>query len=146
MAGVPSVIILPPVAPGPERAAPGASGATASPRVSAVERIAPPREEARSRQPRPNAGEGERSRRREGRELRHLAVRSGAGQAPQPFGAVRFAASRFLVQVLGQGSGPPAGPLAQHRDGAALGSEAYRRAGAEPAHYSEQPTLFRIAV
>ncbi len=48
--------------------------------------------------------------------------------------------------MLGQGAGTPAGPLAHHREGSELGSEAYRRAGAGPTHYSEQPALFRIAV
>lgn len=146
MAGVPSIIILPPVAPGLERAAPGSHGEPASRRVSVVQRLAPPREDGRARQPRPHADDSERSRQRDIREVRQLVVHSGAEAIPQPFGGARFAASRFLVQVLGQGSSPPAGPLSQHRDGAALGSEAYRRAGAEPVHYSEQPTLFRIAV
>jgi hypothetical protein len=61
-----------------------------------------------------------------------------------------YATSAFLAQILGQdqsqdlGSAPTAG--ARHRDGAALGSEAYRRAGGEPVYYSEQPRILRIAV
>lgn len=36
--------------------------------------------------------------------------------------------------------------LVQHRDGAAIGSAAYRRAGGEPQVFSEEPELFRLAV
>ncbi len=57
------------------------------------------------------------------------------------------AATGFLAQVLGQAAESGAhGPLAGHRDGPTLGSEAYRRAGGEPALYSPEPALFRLAV
>jgi hypothetical protein len=50
-----------------------------------------------------------------------------------------------MAQVLNQtwGSGPSAG-LPDHRDGAVLGSDAYRRAGGEPALYPTGATLFRL--
>jgi hypothetical protein len=140
------VIILPPARTGLERAASGPVGGSAFGRIPAVQRSAPPREDGRARQSRPSRGDSERSRERDNREVRQLVVRSGSGDLPQNFGGAGFASTNFLVQMLGQGSGAPAGPLAHHRDGAALSSEAYRRAGAEPPRYSEQPALFRIAV
>ncbi|RMD64617.1 MAG: hypothetical protein D6826_02035 [Alphaproteobacteria bacterium] len=36
--------------------------------------------------------------------------------------------------------------LAEHRDGPGLGAAAYRRAGAHPPLYSEQPTVFRMSI
>ena len=55
------------------------------------------------------------------------------------------ASAGFMAQVLNQawGSGRAAG-LPGHRDGAVLGSNAYRRAGGEPALYSTGATLFRL--
>ena len=59
----------------------------------------------------------------------------------------RGAAPGFVAQVLGQASGPqPDQPLLHHRDAPVLGSEAYRRAGGEPALYRSDPALFRLAV
>ncbi|MEE9234127.1 MAG: hypothetical protein V3U28_01640 [Candidatus Acidoferrales bacterium] len=150
MSSVPSMVILPPLGSGPERAGPGALGEQAFRRVPGIQRILPPREDARARQSRPGPVDSERSRKRDLREVRQLVIRSGSDDLPQRFpgnfAGTRFASTHFLVQILGQGAGTPAGPLAHHRDGAELGSEAYRRAGAEPAHYSERPALFRIAV
>jgi hypothetical protein len=100
----------------------------------------------RSRQSRPDPGDSERSRERGNREVRELIVRSASDPFATQFAGARFASTHFLVQMLSQGSGAAPGPLAHHRDGAALGSAAYRRAGAEPPHYSEQPALFRIAI
>ena len=58
------------------------------------------------------------------------------------------AAPPFAAQLLGQQApDAPAGPeLLAHRDAAALGSEAYRRAGGEPPFYSEAPAYFRLSV
>lgn len=57
------------------------------------------------------------------------------------------ASTTFAAQLLGQASTrdedrfPP-----HHRDGAELGSVAYRRAGGEPTIYSSEAALIRIAV
>ncbi len=148
MNGVPSMVILPPLGSGPERAAPSPLGERAFRPVPGIQQILPPREDARARQSRPDPVDSERSRKRDYREVRELVIRSGsnglAQRFPGNFAGAHFASTHFLVQMLGQGA--PAGPLAYHRDGAELSSEAYRRAGAEPVHYSEQPALFRIAV
>ena len=55
------------------------------------------------------------------------------------------ASAGFMAQVLNQawGGGPSAG-LPGHLDGALLGSDAYRRAGGEPALYPTGATLFRL--
>ncbi len=143
------MVILPPLGSGPERAAPGPLGEQAFRRVPGIQRILPPHEDARARQSRPGPVDSERSRKRDHREVRQLVIRSGSDHLLQRFPgnfAGAFASTHFLVQMLGQGADAPADPLAHHRNGAALGSEAYRRAGAEPAHYSERPALFRIAV
>lgn len=64
----------------------------------------------------------------------------------QAFGATPFTSIQFLAQMIGQAEESSDGPLAYHPDGVALGSDAYRRAGAAPPHYSEQPTVFRVAI
>ncbi len=116
-----------------------------------------------------------RGRARDNREVRQLAIRPGAqggadprfGRAPvagtgvagtgaagpgmagpglQAFGGAPFASIQFLAQVIGQAEEWSSGPPAYHPDGIALGSDAYRRAGAAPPHYSEQPTVFRVAI
>ncbi len=58
------------------------------------------------------------------------------------------AAPPYVAQLLGQQApGALAGlELLDHRDAAALGSEAYRRAGGEPPFYSEAPAYFRLTV
>ncbi len=144
------MVILPPLGSGPERTAPGPLAEQAFRRIPGIQRISPPREDARARQSRPGPVDSERSRKHDYREIRQLVIRSGSDGLPQRlpgnFASAHFASTHFLVQMLGQGASRPAGPLAHHRDGAELSSEAYRRAGAEPAHYSEQPALFRIAV
>ncbi len=150
MNSVPSMIILSPLGSGSERAAPGSVKEQAFRRIPGIQQFMPPIEEARARQSRPAPVDSERSRKRDHREVRQLVIRSGSNDLSQRlsgnFAGAAFATSHFLVQILGQGAGTPGGPFAQHRDGAELGSEAYRRAGAEPAHYSERPALFRIAV
>ena len=144
------MVILPPLGSGPERAAPSPLGERAFRPVPGIQQILPPREDAWARQSRPDPVDSERSRKRDYREVRELVIHSGsddfAQRFPGTFAAAPFASTHFLVQMLGQGAGTPAGPLVNHRDGAELGSEAYRRVGAEPAHYSENPALFRIAV
>ncbi len=69
-----------------------------------------------------------------------------AGLGLQAFGGAPFASIQFLAQVIGQDEESSSGPPAYHPDGIALGSDAYRRAGAAPPHYSEQPTVFRVAI
>lgn len=80
--------------------------------------------------------------------------RDARGSAPPPSQGARGAPVRaaqapalgFLAQLAGGAQNGPVGALAWHRDGPALSSEAYRRAGAEPPVYSEQPRIFRITV
>ncbi len=144
------MVILPPLGSGPERAAPGPLGEQAFRRIPGIQRILPPHEDARARQSRPGPVDSERSPKRDYREVRQLVILSGSDGLPQRFpgyfAGAHFASTHFLAQMPGQGMGAPAGPFAHHRDGAELSSEAYRRAGAEPARYSERPALFRIAV
>ncbi len=60
---------------------------------------------------------------------------------------VSFSAAGFLTQILGQTAGSEgAQGLRHNRDGPTKGSDAYRRAGGEPAVYPSSPTVFRIAV
>ncbi len=165
MGGIASAIIIPPTGSGLDRLAPGFRGEEAFRRVAAVQAIAPRRENAPQRQAGFDPDDGTRGRGRDNREVRQLAIRqdyqSGAnlpsGRAIaagpekaraglQEFGGAPFAAIQFLAQVLGQAEEPSSGPLAYHPDGAALGSDAYRRAGAAPPHYSERPTVFRVAI
>ena len=60
-------------------------------------------------------------------------------QAPPQSGP----SAQFLAQALAQEVAGGADALTQHRDAPALGSEAYRRAGAEPPAYSDRPSVFR---
>ncbi len=165
MGGVASAIIIPPAGSGLDRLAPGFRGEEAFRRVAAVQAIAPRREGAPQRQAGVYPDGVAHSRARDSREVRQLAIRpdyqsganlrSGRAVAAGPgkghaglrdFGGGPFASIQFLAQVLGQAEEPSSGPLAYHPDGAALGSDAYRRAGAAPPHYSEQPTVFRVAI
>lgn len=52
--------------------------------------------------------------------------------------------AQFLAQALAQEVAGGHDALTQHRDAPALGSEAYRRAGAEPPAYSDRPSVFRV--
>ena len=65
----------------------------------------------------------------------------------------RLSSMPFMVQVLGQegqtakGATPAApGGLSEHRDGALMGSDLYRKAGGEPELLPETATLVRFAV
>ena len=88
-------------------------------------------------------------------------VQDAAGEAqqrnpvPEPLRTGRhddglrvLAAVATLVAEPLSGLGDHAGhrDLLQHRDAAAIGSAAYRRAGGEPQIFSEAPELFRLAV
>lgn len=177
MGGITSAIIIPPAGSGVERAVPGSSGAEAFRRVAAVQAIVPRRGDTPHRQAGFYPDDSDRSRGRDNREVRQLAIRpdyrNGAaahtgrapghapGRAPSrdlagepgagrteflDFGGAPFASIQFLAQAIGQAEEPAHGPLAYHPDGAALGSDAYRRAGATPPHYSEQPAFFRVAI
>lgn len=54
--------------------------------------------------------------------------------------------AQFLVQLFGQDQPRSRIVAHQHRDAATHGSDAYRRAGATPPIYSEEATLFRVAI
>jgi hypothetical protein len=75
---------------------------------------------------------------------------SGGAAAQADYRPAAFAGA-FLAQLLSKdesrsaSGGVPAALLSGSRQ-AALGSDAYRRAGGEPPVYSEAPSLFRIAV
>jgi hypothetical protein len=175
MGGIASAIIIPPSGSGLDRVTHGFRGEEAFRRVAAVQPIAPRREGAPHRQagfhPDDSAPDNSaRGRARDNREVRQLAIRPGTQGGANPrsgravvagpgaaglgtdraglqgFGGARFASIQFLAQVIGQEEESSSGPLAYHPDGVALGSDAYRRAGAAPPHYSEQPTLFRVAI
>ena len=165
MGGIASAIIIPPAGSGLDRLAPGFRGEEAFRRVAPVPAIAPRRGDAPHRQAGFYPDDGTRGRGRDDREVRQLTIwpgtqggadlASGRAVAAGPvkgraglreFGGAPFASIQFLAQVLGQAEQPSGGPLAYHPDGAALGSDAYRRAGAAPPHYSEQPTVFRVAI
>ena len=165
MGGIASAIIIPPAGSGLDRLAPGFRGEEAFRRVAPVQAIAPGREGAPHRQAGFYTDDGTRGQGRDHREVRRLtilpgtqgganppsgrtlAVSPGKGRAGlREFGGAPFASIQFLAQMLGQAEETSGGPLAYHPDGAALGSDAYRRAGAAPPHYSEQPTVFRVAI
>lgn len=165
MSGIASAIIIPPANSGPDRAAIGARGTEAFLRIAAVESIAPRREDAPHRRTGFNPEGNARGRGRDTREVRQLAIRpdypSGANlradraptnwpgtdhAGPREFAGAAFASIHFLAQVIGQEEESFGRPRAYHPDGAALGNDAYRRAGAAPPHYSEQPAVFRVAI
>lgn len=126
-----------------DSAAPAAGGAGRGGRVRAVEYVAPVKDSLQDRTRQAGARQPE---------TRQPQDRRGLVPWPEDadgrgFGGPEFGASApFLVQVFGQDRAPPHIALMEHRDAAVLGSDAYRRAGATPPVYSEQPTLFRIAV
>lgn len=165
MSGISSSIIIPPASSGLNRSAAGFRGADSARRVSVVPAIAQRREDVPHRQAAFYSHDSELSQGRDNRQVRQLAIQpvnpNGAkssarralfaettlGQADlQEFGGAPFASIQFLAQVIGQSEEPSSGPLAYRPNGAALGSEAYRRAGAAPPHYPEQPTVFRVAI
>ena len=170
MGGIASAIIIPPSGSVLDRGTPGFRGEEAFRRVAAVQPIAPRDEGAPQRQAGFYPDDGPRGRARDNRDVRQLAIRPGiqgganqrsggavmagpgvaglgaAGPGLQAFGGTSFASIQFLAQVIGQAEESSDGSLAYHPDGIALGSDAYRRAGAAPPHYSEQPTVFRIAI
>ena len=165
MGGIASAIIIPPPGSGLGRVAPGFRGEEAFRRVAAVRAIAPGREDAPHRQANFDPNDSARGRAPDNREVRQLAIRPGyrSGGNPssgraivvgpgtdpaglQKFGAAAFASIQFLAQVIGQAEEPSSEPPAYHPESATLGSDAYRRAGATPPHYSEQPAVFRVAI
>ena len=124
----------------------GEDPSTARP-VQAVTRIAHRRDDVRTRQHRQGeTGDGERSQESaRSRDLVSLA-RPARQQPRNPQGRASLVEDPFLVQILGQNLNAPAGALSEHRDGPALASDAYRRAGAEPEPYPDRPAIFRVAV
>lgn len=114
--------------------------------VPAVTRVVGLRDDPHARRPRP---ESERS------QSQRQSPRTAA--APDPAGAQSGATARaparpagstpqFLTQVFGQDMAHDADALARRRNGPALGSLAYRRAGGEPVLYSQEPAIFRVAI
>ena len=175
MGGIASAIIIPPSGSSLDRVTPGFRGEEAFRRVAAVQAIAPRREKAAQRHAGFYPDDSTRGRARDNREVRQLAIRPGTQNGADPrsgravvagsgatgsgatgpgfdraglqqVGGGAFASIQFLAQVIGQSEEPASGPLAYHPDGVALGNDAYRRAGAAPPHYPEQPTVFRIAI
>jgi hypothetical protein len=143
----------------------GFRGADSARRVSVVPAIAQRREDVPHQQAALYSDDSERSQGRDYRQVRQHAIQpvnpNGArtsarrpiaaelevGKADlREFGGAPFASIQFLAQIIGQSEEPASGPLAYHPNGSALGSEAYRRAGAAPPHYPEQPTVFRVAI
>ncbi len=151
MGSLSSIIQLPHVTVPPRTAlsiaeARGEDLSTAKP-VQAVTRITHLRDDVRTRQRRQGeTGDGERSQESaRSRDLVTLA-RPVWQQPGNPQRGAGLVADPFLVQILGQNLNASAGALSEHRDGPALGSDAYRRAGAEPEPYPEEPAIFRVAV
>lgn len=153
MTGVPKMQLLP--APGAKPLAPsGAAGQGSGSRqvIEAVVRTTPPRagsEEAAARAlVEQRAGEG-----RDGSTGRE---RTAAAQEPAKGRLASFSrlsSMPFMVQVLGQQAlaerSPAAAaqtPFSQHRDGALMGSDLYRKAGGEPELMPDNATLVRFAV
>ncbi len=165
MSGIASAIIISPASSGLNRAAAGFRGADSARRVSVVPAIAQRREDVPHQQAAFYSDDSVRSQGRDYRPVLQHAIQpanpNGAkssarrpvaaglelGQADlREFGGAPFASIQFLAQIIGQSEEPTSGPLAYHPNGSALGSEAYRRAGAAPPHYPEQPTVFRVAI
>jgi hypothetical protein len=165
MSGIASAIIIPPASSGLNRAAAGFRGADSARRVSVAPAIAQRREDVPRQQAAFYSDDSEQSQGRDNRQVRQLAIqpanpngaKSSARRAVaaglelgladlREFGGAPFASIQFLAQIIGQSEEPNSGPLAYHPNGAAHGSEAYRRAGAAPPHYPEQPTVFRVAI
>lgn len=131
----------------PVRLPPSARAGSGSPAypISAIGALPPTREEGHARFARydPAGQEGSRTSRRDLRSSEPALWRDDSERA---FDATGAGSIYFLVQVLNQDIGPAAGPIVRHRDGPVLASDAYRRAGGDPALYSEQPQLLRISV
>jgi len=131
------------LAPLPADAAAPATGAGRTGRVRAVEYVAPVKDSLQDRTRQAGTQQPETRQPQVRRGLVPWSEETdGRGLRGPEFGA----SALFLVQVFGQDQAPPHIALMEHRDAAVLGSDAYRRAGATPPVYSEQPTLFRIAV
>lgn len=147
MSGIPTIITGPAAAPAAraQETASNADGATRNQPVAAVARITHSREDSRARQTHQNSPRGERSQTgEESPQSLSTSLQPASRAAPTPL-AQQTAVAQFLAQMLNQDIGPIDTALAEHRDGPALGSTAYRRAGAEPPVYSEQPMLFRVS-
>ena len=80
---------------------------------------------------------------------RALAIHGGHDPIQLTLGQLSAAgaSTAFVAQVLGQANAPSQeSDLLHHRDGAAITSVAYRRAGGAPALYSSEAALVRLAV
>ncbi len=160
MTGVQKLLLLP--APG---AKPPASSDAASPAaaarqgVEAVTKIPPvrARDDQGNLQRRWEDQEAAAAERRPGQPPQGQTREGQAAQGPAKGRQVSFSrlsSMPFMVQVLGQQSlaskglqpAPQSSTLSQHRDGALMGSEIYRKAGGEPELLPEDATFVRFAV
>ena len=142
-----SVITLPHAAPVAVSARAGtAREAELARPVERVEGVTPPRDEPRARRFRDEARDSQRSDEHARANSTAASGAAGGFTGRRPAGAQGPATPPVLVQLLEQNNSPDTGPLSQHRDAQALGSEAYRRAGAEPTIYPEQPTVFSVSI
>ncbi len=150
MTGVQKLPLLP--APGAKPKAPAVAlsrGSGVQPEIEAV--VKSPAARSRTGQ---RSLPHERVEERRWEEQRDAARRARFQDAAEPAKGRRISFSRltampFMVQVLGQQSSgsqiTQQTPLVQHRDGALIGSELYRKAGGEPELLPEEATFVRIA-
>jgi len=140
----PLIISATPVRLPPSALAAAGSGSPAYP-ILAVAALPSTREDGRARAARRDPA-GQENSRTNSRDFEPQRSAQWRGDPEAAFAAAGAGSIYFLVQVLNQDLGPAAGPIVRHRDGPVLASDAYRRAGGDPAIYSEQPQLLRIAV
>ncbi|WP_422364889.1 hypothetical protein [Pelagibius sp.] len=160
MTGVQKLPLLP--APGTKPMASSDAASPAAATKQGVEAVAktPPlraRDDQGNLQRRWEDQEAAAAERRPGRVAREDAARDHAAQGPAKGRQVSFSrlsSMPFMVQVLGQQAlaskglqpAPQSTSLSQHRDGALMGSEIYRKAGGEPELLPEDATFVRFAV
>ena len=153
MTGVQKLMLLP--APGAKPVAPSAAASRGQgeQQVEAVVRSPAIHSRDGQRGPLRNPVEQHRWEEQEGAERQR---RVQADQEPVKGRRISFSrltSLGFMVQVLGQQSQAAResqtaqlSPLSQHRDGALIGSDSYRKAGGEPELLPEGATFVRLAV
>lgn len=133
---------------------PGQAPATPPPRPAGPRLVVPPRPVEPSvegpNRDRPVPWRGEPA------ERRAPGPRDGLQRHPAGEGSGRFArnaapgetaaSSLFMAQLLAQQAAAGTSALSAHRDGPALASESYRRAGGDPPLYSSDSAVFRFSV
>jgi hypothetical protein len=147
MSTLPAIVSAFPVPPSARPVAAGTGQSDQAERrdrpVPAVARIIDLREEARARQARRDPTGDPRRQERQRPQSPPVFARPTAG-AGTPLDPASIASAHFLAQMLDQASGRAEGRLAGRRDGSLLSSDAYRRAGAQPAFYSTDAKVIRI--